>query len=395
MTLLNIHRDKFLKLNAIEPKRRLERYSAKLYEMLININNSFGSNLVYSQFKKVEGLGVLGVSLKANGYTEIKIEGSEDNPVFSKETIASFQNRNMDKKRFIMFTGGGSPKQRALILNVFNGVYEKIPGSMQTLLRDQFKDERNTRGRLCWVIGITGAGAEGISLKCCRTVHIMEPFWNKVRLEQVKGRAIRICSHKDLPAKDRTVKIFTYYTVFSHEQLTKQKIDQTLITFDKGITSDQNVYDVSVKKDKVNQSILEVMKESAVDCSLNAGENETVQCLRIDGHPDQYLFDPNLEVDKIITSSTFKEEYRAAPKSSGELERLLGAPSAPVAENNIRLGQIRNKDTGMIYFIYEKKGSGGSIAQLFDQSDVELKTAVGELRIDIMTGAMSGLRMYS
>ena len=51
------------------------------------------------------------------------------------------------------------------------------------------------------------------------------------------------------------------------------------------------------------------MKESAVDCQLNRGENEPIKCLRIDGHPDQYLFDPDLEVDKLITSITFKEHY--------------------------------------------------------------------------------------
>jgi hypothetical protein len=48
----------------------------------------------------------------------------------------------------------------------------------------------------------------------------MEPYWNKVRTDQVKGRAIRICSHKDLPyssnpeENQRTVEIYTYISVF-------------------------------------------------------------------------------------------------------------------------------------------------------------------------------------
>jgi hypothetical protein len=49
------------------------------------------------------------------------------------------------------------------------------------------------------------------------------------------------------------------------------------------------------------------MKESAVDCELNAGENDGIQCFRVEGHATQYLFDPNLEVDKIITSIELKE----------------------------------------------------------------------------------------
>ena len=40
-----------------------------------------------------------------------------------------------------------------------------------------------------WVILISSAGAEGISLKCVRQVHIRS-FWNYIRIDQVLGRAI-------------------------------------------------------------------------------------------------------------------------------------------------------------------------------------------------------------
>lgn len=113
---------------------------------------------------------------------------------------------------------------------------------------EPFSKNRNMYGDICWVIGITGAGAEGISLKCCRSVHIMEPYWNNVRLDQVKGRAIRICSHKDLPYEQRTVDIYTYYSVFSKDQLRTNKIDRNIITTDDGETSDEKVYYVSMKK---------------------------------------------------------------------------------------------------------------------------------------------------
>ena len=74
----------------------------------------------------------------------------------------------------------------------------------------------------------SGAGAEGISLRNCRTVHIMEPYWNNVRLDQVKGRAIRICSHEDLPYEQRLVNIYTYYTVFTDAQI--KNLDQSIKT---------------------------------------------------------------------------------------------------------------------------------------------------------------------
>ena len=66
------------------------------------------------------------------------------------------------------------------------------------------------RGNLIKLIMISPSGAEGINLSNCRQVHIMEPFWNEVRIEQVIGRAIRQCEHKDLPMKERTVDVFRY-----------------------------------------------------------------------------------------------------------------------------------------------------------------------------------------
>ena len=41
---------------------------------------------------------------------------------------------------------------------------------------------------LCWCC------AEGISLKCV-DFHIMEPFWNYIRIDQVFGRAIHEITH--------------------------------------------------------------------------------------------------------------------------------------------------------------------------------------------------------
>ena len=61
---------------------------------------------------------------------------------------------------------------------------------------------------------ITSSGAEGISLRNCRFVHITEPYWHPVRVEQVIGRARRICSHKDLPLSERNVKVFIYLMSF-------------------------------------------------------------------------------------------------------------------------------------------------------------------------------------
>ena len=67
------------------------------------------------------------------------------------------------------------------------------------------------------IVGITiGAVSEaiilckklGLNLKNVRQVHIMEPYWQPVLIEQVIGRAVRTESHISLPKKDRNVEFF-------------------------------------------------------------------------------------------------------------------------------------------------------------------------------------------
>ena len=383
MQKLEQNKEKYLLLDSPVQESRLQQYSTKLDNMMRRIMNSKGSNLVYSQFKTVEGLGVLGIALKANGFTEIVIEGSDLEPRFSEKTLESLRKGpKAGEKRFISFTGEGSRERRALVLNVFNGNFDKLPKSMQeVMLESGYGERKNNYGEICWVIGITGAGAEGISLKCCRSVHIMEPYWNNVRLDQVKGRAIRICSHQDLPYKDREVEIYTYYTCFSKEQIDGNKIDMTIRLTDENETSDEKVYNVSMRKDKINQEILTIMKEVAVDCQLNAPDNGEISCFEVDGRADQYMFDPDLQTDIINTSIEITEDKRkleditqtkkAVAEETSKPDRRATTFQVPVIEWE-----------GKQYMLSEKPGSGGLTMHLFEMTDLRLRKPVGEISKD-------------
>jgi hypothetical protein len=389
---LDDNKDKYLKLDAVNEEGALRNYSSKLDRMLRNIQVSKGSNLVYSQFKTVEGLGVLGIALRANGYVEIKIEGGDAAPYFSKETESSLRKGpQSQEKRFISFTGEGSRDRRNLVLNIFNGNFDKLPNNMRMVLEESgYGEKKNQYGDICWVIGITGAGAEGISLKCCRSVHIMEPYWNNVRLDQVKGRAVRICSHQDLPFEKREVEIYTYYSVFSADQKNNNKIDMSIRTNDNNETSDEKVYNVSMKKDKINQEILTLMKEAAVDCGLNSADNEGVQCFMVDGRPDQYLFDPDLQVDKLITSSEFVEMKRAkeeAMEPQQVVEKEVGQ-RAPFRDDIIQVQAIKYK--GVEYLLRPKSGLGGLVFEMFAFKDDKFKNPLGEITINPLTGTFKG-----
>jgi hypothetical protein len=326
----------------------LEKYSPKYAEILKRILESPGSNLVYSQFLEMEGIGIFQEVLKINEFESIEI--SEDGRTFTPETVQRLTTKVegfdiKEVKRFLSFTGADKRAKRSSALRVFNARYKaeaepgskfyELSGEMSTVLENA-GFTGNLKGELCSVFCITSAGSEGLSLRNVRRVHIMEPYWNHVRTDQVKGRAVRICSHIDLDynpdesLNQRTVEVYTYCSVFSPDVLrnpgdsipetvrigdgkTPQEASKLEIEIPHGVkqyimTSDEHLYSLSQRKKKVLTSIQNLMKRSAVDCLVNQSENdeEGVECITLDGTPSQYAFHPILSSDIAITTSEFK-----------------------------------------------------------------------------------------
>ena len=187
---------------------------------------------------------------------------------------------------------------------------------------------------------ITSAGAEGLSLKNVRAVHIMEPYWNDVRLKQVKGRAIRIGSHLDLPKKDQNVSIYTYISVFGPEAQSGKagpmKIDETIENSDSierkeaidakipmpenirtyTLSSDERLYVISERKKVIINELETIMKSAAVDCELNYEENKdpSFYCLKLEGKVGDYLYHPDLSRDIAESESKHKITERVERK---------------------------------------------------------------------------------
>ena len=74
----------------------------------------------------------------------------------------------------------------------------------------------NRNGELIKIILISKAGSEGVDFKFIRQVHILEPWYNINRIEQIIGRAVRTCSHKLLPLEKRNVQIFLHGTILNN-----------------------------------------------------------------------------------------------------------------------------------------------------------------------------------
>ena len=68
----------------------------------------------------------------------------------------------------------------------------------------------NLNGERIKVCIISRAGAEGLDLVGIRQIHILEPWYNMNRIEQIIGRGVRTCSHSSLPFLNRNVQIFLH-----------------------------------------------------------------------------------------------------------------------------------------------------------------------------------------
>jgi hypothetical protein len=163
-------------------------------------------------------------------------------------------------------------------------------------------DPDNRNGRICKVFMITQSGAEGISLFNTRQVHIMEPYWNNVRLEQVIGRAIRLCSHMNLPWDDRVVNVYTYLSVFSDKQKTDSASGgRAVIMADKGKTTDEQIYGIALIKKQLADGLFSIAQSAATDCKIHyfeQGEAAGVVCFEYPkGQRDRFLYHPDYNRD--------------------------------------------------------------------------------------------------
>jgi predicted nuclease of restriction endonuclease-like RecB superfamily len=84
-----------------------------------------------------------------------------------------------------------------VILNIFISDLNKLDKELveQLKLMDSSHTHNgNIRGSLIKVLMITQSGSAGISFENVRQVHIMEPYRNKSRIDQVIGHANRTFS---------------------------------------------------------------------------------------------------------------------------------------------------------------------------------------------------------
>ena len=224
--------------------------SAKMMAIIINILKSKGPVLVYSNYVLMEGLELFKVYLKYFNFSKCTgIYGSGEG------------GEGTDGFRYIEYHGSIDLNERRENVKIFN-------------------HPDNITGKICKIIMISPAGSEGLSLENVRQVHIMEPYWHEIRIQQMIGRAIRQCSHKSLPMEERYVDVYRYKSV-------RRKHGSKW-------TTDQRIEDLARSKNGLITSFLDALKEVAIDCELYKAHNKLEQEFRCFQFEEPSLFDTQI-----------------------------------------------------------------------------------------------------
>jgi hypothetical protein len=283
----------------------LATYSPKFLHLLENILNKqhIGLHLVYSQFRTLEGIGIIKLILETNGFSQFKIKQSS----LGDWTI-DMTSEEQERPCFALYTGTETAEEKEIVRNIFNSKWKNVPKSITEQLSTRFTN--NMYGEVIKILMITASGAEGINLRNVRYVHITEPYWHPVRTEQIIGRARRICSHIDLPEELRTVDVFLYLMRFTGRQMATDNDESLNIRMnDKSKTdgstpmsTDQSLYEISNIKERITRQILTAVKESSFDCMIHAtaGTKERLQCYTFGtGVGDETLgYQPNIATEE-------------------------------------------------------------------------------------------------
>ena len=288
---LDKHKEEYLQYDDGNPEK-LSKYSpkyARIMERLLRDRGSKekGLKFIYTEYKTCEGVGIISLVLRANGYSPFKIKKDEFG-----EWELDFDYKNDKLPKFAVWSGDD---ESDIILKIYNDKFDELPDKIRRQV--ETINSSNRRGQVLEILMTTKQGAEGLNTRNVRQMHVVEPYWNPVRLDQVIGRAVRINSHMELPKKDRNVDIYIYLSKATQSQL---RSEITIMNDFNGKTSDQVLYDIAERKRHIMNIILGIIKDSAIDCSLNLSDNiktnKDIKCVNFGSIKNRNTFSHTIDM---------------------------------------------------------------------------------------------------
>jgi superfamily II DNA or RNA helicase len=201
----------------------LPNHSSKFVSAIKSIESSSGVCLVYSNYVE-RGARLFAMALEEHGYLPHK-----GKTLFKKPSYTG-----TPKGKYILISSSASDAEISAML-------------------DAVKNRSNVSGKNVKVVVTSPLAAEGIDFRFIRQVHILDPWWNMSRIEQVIGRALRTCSHQDLVPEEQNC------TVYLH--VVRPEAEREAF--------DEYTYRTRVEQKGIRIArVRKVMAESAMDCPI-------------------------------------------------------------------------------------------------------------------------------
>jgi hypothetical protein len=237
----------------------LKTFSSKFYQCILKLNRLIesdkgaGTAFVYSNLVKAGGMELFAEALKMNGYLEYIENESQyninNNTIDSRtgKTYGEFKKNKMNMSDF-------HPATYILITGSVDDSGEDIPEIKQKQIRQVFNNIENKEGKLIKFVLGSRVMNEGITLENTREVHILDVHYNLGKVDQVIGRAIRMCKHMSLVSDKNP---FPQVNIYRYVVGIKNKL-----------STDETLYQKAELKYILVKKIERLLKEVAIDCPL-------------------------------------------------------------------------------------------------------------------------------
>ena len=268
----------------------IHQFSCKIKVVLDAIAISEGIVFIYSNWIGA-GIVPLILALEQNGYQRydgnsmLSLKDPEVNDIITES----------DQGKFMVIAGS-------------ENFTKHLEREIQVVTHPDNKDGSNIK----IIIGSTVA-SEGLDFKCVRSIHVLEPWHNMNKLEQVIGRGIRNCSHKYFDDKEKEKRNITIYL---HAAMTSDPEYETIDTY---------LYRYSEKKSIQIGEIETILKKGAIDRYLfryanylSAKDVETVVVDPASSEHKPFEYSPHDRPFTRVSSFTAEVDYM-----KGDLDKAL------------------------------------------------------------------------
>ena len=229
-------------------------------------------------------------------------------------------------------------------------------------------DPKNINGDIVKVIIISKAGSEGLDFQNIRQVHVLEPWFNLNRVDQIIGRAVRNKSHCKLPYNKRNVEIYMYGSELDNDV---EPIDLY-------------VYRIAEYKSIRIGKITRLLKENAIDCLINKNQQDMI-ALNMNKNVTQTLSNGDVidfhigYKNNSIICDFMNCEYSCNPNN-----RIIGKISETTYTKNFIIMNLekilqRIRNLFKAHYIFEKSELQNEINAIKHYSSEQINTALNTL----------------